>query len=66
MGWHSRIDVDRVTAIDIHVHAGRSATAPPPIDAPTRDDTLARASSRQPRGYSVCAHKGAPDAATRP
>jgi predicted TIM-barrel fold metal-dependent hydrolase len=48
MAWQSAIDVDRLTAIDVHVHAGVSASAAP-ADAsagPTRDDTLARMTQR--------------------
>src|SRR5439155_1070085 len=30
MTWEPRIDLDRLLAIDVHVHAGISATAPPP------------------------------------
>jgi predicted TIM-barrel fold metal-dependent hydrolase len=48
MVWQSSIDVASLTAIDVHVHAGTSAKSPPPTQpaAPTRDDTLARATAR--------------------
>jgi predicted TIM-barrel fold metal-dependent hydrolase len=48
MAWHSSIDVDSLTAIDVHVHAGSSASAPAAdgVGGPTRDDTLARATQR--------------------
>jgi uncharacterized protein len=48
MVWRSTIDVDNLTALDVHVHAGTSATAAPADTAsgPTRDDTLARATQR--------------------
>jgi uncharacterized protein len=47
MGWQSRIDVESLTAIDVHVHAGISANAPAGASAgPTRDDTLARTTQR--------------------
>jgi predicted TIM-barrel fold metal-dependent hydrolase len=47
MAWQSGIDVDSLQAIDVHVHAGSSATAPAGTAAgPTRDDTLARATQR--------------------
>jgi uncharacterized protein len=44
----SPIDVDQLTAIDVHVHAGVSSKSPPPAQpaGPTRDDTLARATQR--------------------
>jgi uncharacterized protein len=44
----SPIDVDQLTAIDVHVHAGVSGKSPPPAQpaGPTRDDTLARATQR--------------------
>jgi uncharacterized protein len=48
MVWRSTIDVDSLTALDVHVHAGTSAAASA-ADAstgPTRDDTLARATQR--------------------
>jgi predicted TIM-barrel fold metal-dependent hydrolase len=41
-----KIDVDGLTAIDVHVHAGTSGKAPRPDSGPTRDDTLARATAR--------------------
>ena len=42
-----RIDLDKLTAIDVHVHAGRSSTAPAGETAgPTRDDTLSRTTQR--------------------
>src|SRR5580765_1854583 len=44
MACASSIDVDGLLAIDVHVHAGISATASSGTAAgPTRDDTLARA-----------------------
>jgi predicted TIM-barrel fold metal-dependent hydrolase len=47
MVWQSRIDLDRLTAIDVHVHAGTSAHASAGrASAPARDDTLARATQR--------------------
>jgi len=48
MVWRSTIDVDSLTALDVHVHAGSSAKASPSETAstPTRDDTLARATQR--------------------
>jgi predicted TIM-barrel fold metal-dependent hydrolase len=48
MVWQSSIDVESLTAIDVHVHAGTSGKSPqPPQPAgPTRDDTLARATAR--------------------
>jgi uncharacterized protein len=48
MAWRSSIDVDSLQAIDVHVHAGVSATAPAPgaPTGPTRDDTLSRATQR--------------------
>jgi predicted TIM-barrel fold metal-dependent hydrolase len=47
MVWRSTIDLDSLTALDVHVHAGTSAQASPAADAgPTRDDTLARATQR--------------------
>ena len=30
MPWESKIDLDRLVAVDVHVHAGVSATAPRP------------------------------------
>jgi uncharacterized protein len=53
MPWQSSIDVDGLRAIDVHVHAGVSSTAPPPSAAasgPTRDDTLARSTQRSGGG----------------
>src|SRR5262249_54549551 len=42
-----RIDVDGLTAIDVHVHAGRSGNTPKSeTSGPTRDDTLARTTAR--------------------
>jgi uncharacterized protein len=47
MVWRSNIDVEGLKAIDVHVHAGSSASAPAAsASAPTRDDTLARATQR--------------------
>jgi predicted TIM-barrel fold metal-dependent hydrolase len=48
MVWRSTIDVDHLTALDVHVHAGNSAKATPAEAAsgPTRDDTLARTTQR--------------------
>jgi len=48
MVWQSSIDVESLTAIDVHVHAGTSGQSPPPAQpaGPTRDDTLARATAR--------------------
>ncbi len=48
MVWRSTIDLDNLTALDVHVHAGTSANASPAESAggPTRDDTLARATQR--------------------
>ncbi|HEX8968825.1 MAG TPA: amidohydrolase family protein, partial [Chloroflexota bacterium] len=52
MAWQSAIDVDNLTAIDIHVHAGVSSKAPPQTGSagPTRDDTLARMTQRSGAG----------------
>jgi predicted TIM-barrel fold metal-dependent hydrolase len=48
MAWQSSIDVENLAAIDVHVHAGTSGKSPQPAQsaAPTRDDTLARATQR--------------------
>jgi predicted TIM-barrel fold metal-dependent hydrolase len=48
MVWRSTIDVDNLTALDVHVHAGNSAKATPAEAAsgPTGDDTLARTTQR--------------------
>jgi predicted TIM-barrel fold metal-dependent hydrolase len=47
MVWQSNIDVEGLKAIDVHVHAGSSASTPAAsASAPTRDDTLARATQR--------------------
>src|SRR5438309_9129226 len=48
MVWRSTIDMEHLTALDVHVHAGTSANASPAESAggPTRDDTLARATQR--------------------
>jgi len=48
MVWRSTIDLDNLTALDVHVHAGTSAKASPAeaTSGPTRDDTLARATQR--------------------
>jgi predicted TIM-barrel fold metal-dependent hydrolase len=48
MVWQSSIDVEKLTAIDVHVHAGTSSKSPQPAQpaAPPRDDTLARATQR--------------------
>ena len=46
MAWRSNIDVDKLVAIDVHVHAGTSASAPATASGPTRDDTLARTTAR--------------------
>ena len=48
MVWRSAIDLDNLTALDVHVHAGNSAKATPAEAAggPTRDDTLARTTQR--------------------
>ena len=48
MAWRPSIDVDSLQAIDVHVHAGVSATSPAPgaPAGPTRDDTLSRATQR--------------------
>ncbi len=48
MVWRSSIDLDNLTALDVHVHAGSSSTASAAEAAsgPTRDDTLARATQR--------------------
>ncbi len=48
MVWRSTIDLDNLTALDVHVHAGTSAKASPAESAsgPTRDDTLARVTQR--------------------
>jgi uncharacterized protein len=48
MVWQSRIDVDALQAIDVHVHAGTSGTSTQPATpaAPARDDTLARVTQR--------------------
>ena len=52
MAWQSAIDVDSLTAIDVHVHAGVSANAPlsQADPGPTRDDTLARMTQRMGAG----------------
>jgi predicted TIM-barrel fold metal-dependent hydrolase len=44
----SSIDVDQLTAIDVHVHAGVSGKSPQPAQpaVPARDDTLSRATQR--------------------
>jgi uncharacterized protein len=44
--YQPAIDVDGLVAIDVHVHAGRSASAPAAAAAPARDDTLARSTQR--------------------
>jgi predicted TIM-barrel fold metal-dependent hydrolase len=41
-----QIDLSRVKAIDVHVHAGRSGSASAEDVGPTRDDTLARMTQR--------------------
>ena len=41
-----KIDVDGLTAIDVHVHAGASANAPRGNTGPARDDTLSRTTAR--------------------
>jgi predicted TIM-barrel fold metal-dependent hydrolase len=47
MAWRSTIDLDGLTALDVHVHAGTSAkAAPAETGGPARDDTLARATQR--------------------
>jgi uncharacterized protein len=47
MTWQPRIDVDSLVAIDVHVHAGVSASAPRDgAGGPARDDTLARMTQR--------------------
>src|SRR6266851_2718360 len=48
MVWRSSIDLDNLTALDVHVHAGTSAKASPAESAsgPTRYDTLARVTQR--------------------
>ena len=46
MVWQSAIDLSSLVAIDVHVHAGRSAAAPAAETGPTRDDTLARSTQR--------------------
>ncbi|MBV9720583.1 MAG: amidohydrolase family protein, partial [Mycobacterium sp.] len=38
--------MSRLVAIDVHVHAGRSAAAPAAETGPTRGDTLARSTQR--------------------
>jgi predicted TIM-barrel fold metal-dependent hydrolase len=40
------MDVSKVKAIDVHVHAGRSGSAPREDGGPTRDDTLSRMTQR--------------------
>ncbi|HTD76247.1 MAG TPA: amidohydrolase family protein [Chloroflexota bacterium] len=52
MSWQSAIDVDSLTAIDVHVHAGVSANAPlsQADSGPTRHDTLARMTQRMGAG----------------
>ena len=52
MARQSAIDVDTLRAIDVHVHAGVSASAAPAdaTSAPTRDDTLARMTQRMGAG----------------
>ncbi|MGY2082071.1 amidohydrolase family protein [Modestobacter sp. SYSU DS0657] len=37
MTWTSRIDLDRITAIDVHTHVHRSVSAPPPADSSADD-----------------------------
>jgi predicted TIM-barrel fold metal-dependent hydrolase len=46
MAAQPRIDLSRVRAIDVHVHAGRSGSAPAEAASPPRDDTLARMTQR--------------------
>jgi predicted TIM-barrel fold metal-dependent hydrolase len=48
MDWQPRIDVDGLTAIDVHVHAGVSGAIPRDANgqSPARDDTLARMTQR--------------------
>jgi predicted TIM-barrel fold metal-dependent hydrolase len=41
-----KIDLDHLTAIDVHVHAGRSSNAPAAPSAPAREDTLSRTTQR--------------------
>jgi uncharacterized protein len=52
MAAQPQIDLSRVKAIDVHVHAGRSGSGSAPADAsgPTRDDTLARMTERSGAG----------------
>jgi predicted TIM-barrel fold metal-dependent hydrolase len=44
------VDLSRVKAIDVHVHAGRSSAAPAEAVRPARDDTLARMTQRSGAG----------------
>ncbi|TWH73372.1 amidohydrolase family protein [Modestobacter roseus] len=37
MTWSSRIDLDRITAIDVHTHVHRSVSAPPPAGSNADD-----------------------------
>ncbi|OMQ16358.1 4-hydroxyphenyl-beta-ketoacyl-CoA hydrolase [Modestobacter sp. VKM Ac-2676] len=37
MTWTSRIDLDRITAIDVHTHVHRSVSAPPPAGSSADD-----------------------------
>jgi uncharacterized protein len=49
MTYQPAVDVDALTAIDIHVHAGVSAKNPPAAPSPqgvSRDDTLSRTTQR--------------------
>jgi predicted TIM-barrel fold metal-dependent hydrolase len=50
MAAQPRIDPAQVKAIDVHVHAGRSGSAPADASGPTRDDTLARMTQRSGAG----------------
>jgi len=44
------MDLSKVKAIDVHVHAGRSGSAPSQASGPARDDTLSRMTARSGAG----------------
>ncbi len=44
------MDLANIKAIDVHVHAGRSGSAPREAGGPTRDDTLSRMTQRSGAG----------------
>src|SRR5437667_191348 len=62
MVWRSTIDLDNLTALDVHVHAGTSANASPAESAggPARNDTLARATQRSGVGGGIRLKYGNP------